>query len=131
MQSYMVTRGIDSLQDVEDTQLLTGDGTGNNLFGIITEAAAYVDALADADAEEVDVLAKSWNQITSVEYQADGIVLNPTRLVDMLLKKDSQGRFLLPNIYTGQRPTIMGTPIFITTAIAANSFLTGAFRRGH
>lgn len=130
MQNYMVTRAVDSVLDLEDTQLLTGTGVGTNLFGFITEASAYVDTLSDANAHETDVLAAAYTQAVNAEYQPDGIVLSPTRVLDMLLRKDTQGRFLLPNVYTGARPTIMGVPVFVTTAIGNDAFLVGAFNRG-
>ena len=130
LQSYLSTRMMDDLKDVEDTQILTGDNTGNNIEGLITAAATYVDAFTDANATEFDLLRFAVQQIAIKHYRATAILLHPTRVAKMSIFKDSQNRYLLPSVYTGINPNVGGIPIIENTAIAENSFLVGDFRRG-
>ena len=39
--SYLSARAPEKLLEVEDTQILSGAGTGSNLSGIITDATAF------------------------------------------------------------------------------------------
>ncbi len=130
LQSYLSTRMIDDLKDLEDTQLLTGDNTGNNIEGLVTAGVTYVDAFTLASATEFDLLRFAVQQIAVKHYRATGILLHPTRLAKMSILKDTQNRYLLDSIYTGIGPNIGGIPIIENTAIAEDSFLVGDFRRG-
>jgi len=130
LQTYLVQRGVDDLMNVEDTQLLIGTGVTPQLFGMLVEAAAYVDVLADASTQEFDVLAAAVTQIRNLHYNPTGILIHPSRFLQMLLIKDSQDRYLLPNVYTGVAPSIMGVPVLVNTAIDSDAFLVGDFRGG-
>lgn len=130
LQSYLSTRMMDDLKDVEDTQILTGDNTGNNIEGLIPAAVTYVDAFTDPNATEFDVLRFAVQQVAILHYRATGILLHPTRIAKLSILKDSQNRYLLPSVYSGIAPNIGGIPIIENTAIAENSFLVGDFRRG-
>jgi len=130
LSSYLSTRGMDDLKDVEDNQILTGDNTGQNLDGIIPNAATYVDAFTDTAATEYDILRFAVQQVAILHYRATGILLHPTRVAKMSILKDSQNNYLNPSVYNGVNPNIGGIPIIQNTAIAENSFLVGDFVRG-
>lgn len=131
MSSYLTTRGVDDHNDVEDTQILTGDGTGNNLNGITTDGAAYVDALALASAQEYDVLAAGVIQVMKIHYSATGVLLSPATVLDLLTLKDSENAYLTNAIYTGRPLNVAGVPIIISTAIGDDTFIVGNFRQGN
>ncbi len=134
--SYLSARAPEKLLSVEDTQILSGDGTGSNLSGIITDAADFDTTSGGAfyqsveSANEFDVLVATLNQLALSEYQADYIMLNPTDFHKILLLKDSQNAYLKDQVYAGLQPAFMGVPVIINTAITAGTFLAGNFGVG-
>ena len=134
--SYLSARAPEKLLSVEDTQILSGNGTAPNLSGIITDAADFVTSSSGAfyqsveSANEFDVLVATLNQLALSEYQADYIMLNPTDFHKILLLKDSNNNYLKDQVYAGLQPNFMGVPVVINTAITAGTFLAGNFGVG-
>ena len=134
--SYLSARAPEKLLSVEDTQILSGNGTAPNLSGIITDAADFDTSASGAfyqsveSANEFDVLVATLNQLALSEYQADYIMLNPTDFHKILLLKDSNNSYLKDQVYAGLQPAFMGVPVVINTAITAGTFLAGNFGVG-
>jgi HK97 family phage major capsid protein len=134
--SYLSARAPEKLLSVEDTQILSGNGTAPNLSGIITDAADFDTSSGGAfyqsveSANEFDVLVATLNQLALSEYQADYIMLNPTDFHKILLLKDSNNSYLKDQVYAGLQPAFMGVPVVINTAITAGTFLAGNFGVG-
>jgi HK97 family phage major capsid protein len=134
--SYISARAPEKLLNVEDTQILTGNGTAPNLSGIITDAADFDVSSGGAfyqsveSANEFDVLVASLNQLALSNYQASYILLHPTDFHKILLLKDSQNNYLKDQVYSGLQPNFMGVPVIINNAISAGSFLCGNFNVG-
>lgn len=134
--SYLSARAPEKLLEVEDTQILSGDGTGSNLSGIITDAADFDVSSGGAfyqsvdDANEFDVIVASLNQLALSNYNADCIMLNPTDFNKILLLKDSTSKYLKDQVYAGLQPSFNGVKVVVNTAITAGTFLIGNFSVG-
>lgn len=128
LQSIIDGRLRYGLEYVEETQLLLGDGTGQNLHGIVPQATAYSAAFAVTNETEIDVLRLALLQTTLAEYDADGIVLHPTDWARIELTKDTQGRYIFANPQGIAGPTMWGRPVVPTQAMTEDEFLVGAFR---
>lgn len=131
--SYLAARAPEKLLTVEDTQLLSGNGTAPNLSGIITDATAFAaGAFADAvnAANEFDVLTVAINQLALVNYRPDYIMLNPTDFHKILLLKSTTNEYLKDQVYMGLQPQFLGIPVVINTAIPAGDYLVGNFALG-
>jgi HK97 family phage major capsid protein len=134
--SYISARAPEKLLNVEDTQILSGNGTAPNLSGIITDAADFDTSSGGQfyqsveSANEFDVLVASLNQLALSNYQASYILLHPTDFHKILLLKDSQNNYLKDQVYSGLQPNFMGVPVIINNAISAGSFLCGNFNVG-
>lgn len=131
--SYLAARAPEKLLTVEDTQLLSGNGTAPNLSGIITDATAFAaGAFADAvnAANEFDVLTVAINQLALVNYRPDYIMLNPTDFHKILLLKATTNEYLKDQVYMGLQPQFLGIPVVINTAIPAGDYLVGNFALG-
>jgi HK97 family phage major capsid protein len=134
--SYISARAPEKLLNVEDTQILTGNGSAPNLSGIITDAADFDVSSGGAfyqsveSANEFDVLVASLNQLALSNYQASYILLHPTDFHKILLLKDSQNNYLKDQVYSGLQPNFMGVPVIINNAISSGSFLCGNFNVG-
>lgn len=131
--SYISTRAPEKLLEVEDTQILSGTGSGAQLSGIIGDAADFAaGSLAGTveSANEFDVIVASLNQLALSNYNADTILLNPSDFHKILLLKDTQNNYLKDQVYNGLQPVFMGVKVVLNTAIAAGTFLIGNFSVG-
>lgn len=128
--SYITARFGRKLRLAEDTQILYGDGTGQNLTGITIGAAAYVDEIADGNVNHFDILAYGIKQATVNEYFPNVVMVHPTDYVSMITTKDTQGNYLVPAIFSGMQVTVDGVPVVKSTAVTAGDFIIGDFRQG-
>lgn len=130
LQSYIDQRLRYGLAYVEDNQLLNGDGTGQNLKGLLTQATAFAApaGVTVTSATMIDTLRLAMLQATLALYPATGHVLNPTDWAGIELTKDTQGRYIFANPTGVAAPTLWGLPVVESLALAQNTFLTGAFR---
>lgn len=125
LQSYIDGRLRFGLAIVEENQLLAGDGTGQNLEGLIPQATAYNRPESQT---KIDVIRRSMTQVRLAEYRADGVIINPEDWEEIELTKTDQGAYVWANPASLLSPTIWGLPVVDTVAIAAGNFLTGAFK---
>lgn len=131
LSSLIDNRLIYGLAYKEEQQLLNGDGTGQNLHGIIPQATAYVAPTGAATAStSLDVLRLAMLQAVLAEYPATGHVLNPIDWANIELLKDTTGRYIIGNPQGTAAPTLWGLPVVATQAITSGNFLTGAFKLG-
>lgn len=130
LRSIIDSRLMYGLAYVEEQQLLNGDGTGQNLLGIVPQATAYAAPFTPAAATAIDTMRLAMLQAEIAEFPATGHVLNPLDWGRIELTKDADGRYIIGNPQGTIAPTLWGLPVVTTPAIAADKFLTGAFRMG-
>jgi len=134
--SYLSARAPEKLLEIEDAQLLSGNGSAPNLSGIITAAADF-DVSSNGkfyhaveSANEFDVIVAALNQLSLANYSADCILLNPTDFHKILLLKDTTNNYIKDQVYAGLQPSFMGVKVILNTAMAAGTFLIGNFAAG-
>lgn len=106
----------------EETQLLSGNGTENNLTGLFNRGIQTMDKdeLSDADR-----LSKAALQITTTtNFQADAYVMNPLDFWKLTIAKDANGNYL--NLTDGAK--LWNIPTVATAAITEGTALVGAFK---
>lgn len=130
LRSFIDAQLMYGLKFKEESQLLNGDGTGQNLLGIIPQASAYVAPVVVANATKIDKLRLAMLQAILAEFPATGHVLNPIDWTEIELTKDTTGQYLLANPQGLTQPSMWGLPVVQTQAIATGKFLTGAFKMG-
>jgi HK97 family phage major capsid protein len=123
-----------------EQQLLSGDGTGENLHGLIPQATAFnVGLLIPSHGwNKIDIIGTAIKQVTAAkELQPTFIVLHPNDWWDVRLTKDGFGRYILGDPQSGAMTdtgfgvttptlTIFGLRVIPTTSIAAGTFLVGS-----
>lgn len=115
----------------EEQQLLNGDGTGQNLLGIIPQATAFSAPFDPAGTEtNIDNLRLAMLQAFMAEFPATGHVMNPIDWARIELLKDTTGRYIIGNPQGSIGATLWNLPVVETQAIAVDKFLTGAFKMG-
>ncbi len=131
IESYLSTRLMANLMDVEDVQLLRGSGTGSNYNGLATAKRAFADAaaretyiggIADSVASAANV--NNYEVITAVaagmaneNYVADKVFINPLDYYAMVLSKDADRNYVLQQTMApnGEFKTIWSGIEFIKT----------------
>jgi HK97 family phage major capsid protein len=144
IRSYLDNRLQLFVVKAEEAQLLNGSGTAPNIRGLLnrtgiqtaTRAALGTSAGNGAGASVLgDVF---FQAITNIRLNAlvepDGIIVHPSNWLAMRLAKDTAGQYLgggpMIGAYgnTVQASNVYwGLPVVVTTAIAANTALVGAF----
>ena len=119
----------------EEQQLLKGDGTGQNLLGLLNRSGIQTESPAKVG-DNADSVFKS---ITKIEQNsglpADGIVINPIDYEAFRLAKDGAKQYLGGGFFEGQygaggfvmQPPLWGLRTVVTPAITAGTALVGAF----
>lgn len=127
LQSYIDGRARYGLQDKEEKQFLSGDGTGQNINGIIPQASDYAPEFNPTSETAIDRLRLALLQVILAEYPSSAFVLNPVDWARIELTKDSEGRYIVGNPQQGTQPLLWNLPVVQTQAMTAGTFLTGAF----
>jgi len=130
LQSIVDQRLRYGLAYVEEQQLLNGDGTGQNLLGIVPQASAYTAPITVSGATIIDQIRLALLQAELAEYPSTGIVMNPKDWTRVELLKDSQGRYIIGNPQGNAAASLWGIPVVTTQAMQEDKFLSGAFRLG-
>lgn len=131
LQSIIDQRLRYGLDFKEEDQLLNGDGTGQNLHGLIPQATPYASPIAGLPNETmIDRLRLALLQAELAEYPSSGIVLNTADWAAIELLKDSLGRYIIGNPQGTLAATLWNLPVVTTQAMTKGKFLAGAFKQG-
>ena len=124
------------LRLTEDTQILSGSGTGEDLAGILNNSSVQTYSWsAGATTPVADTKADAVRRAATLAYLAyyepTGIIVNPNDWEDIELTKNSQGTYLLAiSVAGGAESRIWRIPVIDTPAIASGTALIGAFGTG-
>lgn len=113
---------------VEEQQILTGNGTGENLSGLITNATAFSAAAGLPNAQRIDRLRLAILQVALADYAADGIVLNPTDWAGIELTKDAENRYLFGVPGNPGQAALWRLPVVESNTMTAGTWLVGSMR---
>ena len=114
----------------EDAQILLGDGTGENLLGLMPQATAFAlpTGITNATPNPIDKLRIALLQASLGLYPADAMVLHQIDWANIEMTKDTQGRYIFANPTGIAGPTLWAKPVVPTQSMAVGSFLVGAFK---
>jgi HK97 family phage major capsid protein len=116
------------LKLVEERQILYGDGTGDNLLGLIPQATAYSSAFHRPTDTRIDVIRHAMLQVNLAFYPSTGIAMSPTDWHDLELTKDSLGRYMIANPTQSTPGMLWGLPVAQAYSMAPGEFLVGALK---
>lgn len=132
MTSFLQSRLIERLLKAEDSQLLSGDGVTPNIGGVL-KTGNYT-AYSGSSANDIDEIIGGISQMEdSLERDANGILVRPATLYDMVRSKQSNAGYNLPmgvTVDPNGTPRILGVPVYASTAMTAGKFIVGDFRLG-
>lgn len=126
------------LKLAEETQLLKGDGTGNNLNGLMTQATSFDAGLSGAGDTAIDTVRRALYQVgKQSKRSADAAVMTELDWMNIELQKDSQNRYLFANLQGLATPILWGRPVVVSDSMdegngstTGGEFLVGSFAQG-
>ncbi len=108
-----------------ERQILSGDGVGENLSGLLTEATAFVAAAGAPNTTHIDRIRLAMLQIQLQDYTATSLTLNPTDWTMIDLLKDSRGKYLHSNPAAMTAAILWGLDVVSSNSMAVGEWLVG------
>jgi HK97 family phage major capsid protein len=140
LQSIIDSELTYKLQLESDAQLLLGDGTGQNLTGILNDASindvgeiATGTSSADLPGAMIDHIRAGITECQLSEYyNINGLVLNPVDWQTLETAKATDGHYLLVAFAatSPETPSVWRVPVIVTNAMPAGTFLLGDWNLG-
>jgi HK97 family phage major capsid protein len=136
MQGYIQELLRYDLKLEEENQILKGDGTGENLNGLMTQATIYDANLTKASDTSIDIVRRGIYQVRKQsKLSADGVVMSELDWMNIELQKDGENRYLFANLQGLVTPILWGRPVITSDSMdegdadAGGEFLIANFAR--
>ncbi len=129
LQSEIDTELRHGLDLEEEAQILAGDGTGENLHGLIPNATVFAAAAGLPNATHIDRLRLAILQVALADYIATGMVLHPTdwAAIELLKVGVADDRYIFGNPATGNTPMLWGKDVVDSNSMSVGEWLVGDF----
>jgi len=123
----------------EDAQILTGDGTGENLLGILKtpgiQTYNWSSGASGANAAVKDSRADALRRAVTLSllayYEPSGIVIHPNDWEQIELDKDANGQYrIATSVALGGEPKVWRVPLVESVAMTEGTALVGSFGQG-
>ncbi len=126
---YIDLRLLEGLKEVEDRQVLFGDGTSQNLQGIMVTPGVQVFNQSDGRPNDtiIDTLRRAMTRAQLAYFAISAYILNPLDWEEAELTKSTIRDYVWVNVGTGADPVLWKVPVICTTAMTHGEYLTGSF----
>jgi HK97 family phage major capsid protein len=123
----------------EDSQILNGNGSGENLTGVLQTSgiqsynwsSGYYSATPGMTDTKADAIRRAATLSFLAYYEPTGVVLHPNDWEDIELAKDGVGSYVVAvSVAMGGEQKLWRIPVVDTPAIAEGTALVGAFGTG-
>jgi HK97 family phage major capsid protein len=115
-----------------ENQILSGNGTGQNILGITNTTGIGAPASVAGDSNNADLIMGGIINVLQAEAEPDAIVVNPADWgKSAKLKASGSGQRLdSDGAYSDIPLTMWGLPLVVSTAITSGTALVGSFGMG-
>lgn len=135
--SEINNRGLYQLALVEESQLLSGPGTGSTVKGILLRDGVQTEAAANNKDNEDAIFRAITKVQTATGLDADGIMIHPTDYQKIRLSKDLNGQYVGGGVFAGQygtagqalQPPLWGLTTVVTAAVPVGTAVVGSFKQ--
>jgi len=121
---YVNMRLMFGLKSVEEGQLLNGNGTGQNLSGLIMNATPFA---GGSSGTLIDMIGSALAQVESRGFKPDRIILHPQDFWQMSLIRTSYGEYVYSNPLVSTPAQLWSVPVITSINMQRGEFLCGAF----
>lgn len=135
LKSEIDNRLLYRLAFFEEQQLLNGNGTGQNLTGVLNRSGVQTEASAGPD-DNADALFRAMTKIdVNSGLPVDGIVIHPLDYQAFRLQRDANDQYYGGGFFAGQygqggvpmQPPLWGQRTVVTPAIAQGTVAVGSW----
>lgn len=127
LQSYIDGRARYGLALVEEAQILGGDGTGQNLLGLVPQATVYdFNTYSKTGDTKIDRVRRMMLQVRVALYRASAIVMHPVDWAEIETQKDANGNYIVGDPRGQVEKRLWGLPVVDSDAISVGKVLVGA-----
>lgn len=137
IRSYIDARLMLFVRQSEQAQVLSGDGTGANMVGLLNRpglatSIAKGSAPSTGSDNSMDAVYRQITQIRTTAFlEPDAVVVEPVAWENIILSKNTQGAYYANGPFVGNQPaTLWGKKVAITPAMPSGDALVGAFAQG-
>jgi hypothetical protein len=132
LQNTLETRLSYDVRYRTENQVLSGDGTGENLLGVLMTTGIGTTASGAGDSVNADLILNAITVVQNSNAVPTGVVLNPTDWNHSLKAKSAGSGMRLDSdgAYSGPMKTIWGVPVVLSTGIAQGTALVGDWTLG-
>ena len=110
----------------EEQQMLSGDGNGENLHGILPQASAFQPSLLPTGGTRIDYIGASIEQLAiAKELPPSFVVMNPFDWWRCRLLKNTLGNYIIGDPQTSAAQRLFDLDVVSTVNIAPGQFLVG------
>ena len=110
----------------EETQIVAGNGVGQNLTGM-TVSPNYTAFTPTSGDTALDSLNRAIRTLDDASYPANGVIMKGTTWGAIERLKDSNNSYLVGSPFGAIVPTVWGKPVAVTPSMTADKLLVGAF----
>jgi HK97 family phage major capsid protein len=131
--SFLQKRVPEKLMDVEDAQILYGDGTSPNIKGILTAGNFTAGSAAGTTATVEKIINDLSLFEDTYKRKASGITMRPADYYSFFKNKAAgSGEYDLPQgvVFVNGVLYILGIPVATTTALTAGDYVVGDWVNG-
>lgn len=125
-----------NLATVEETQVLSGNGTSPNVSGLLDRAGLLTELSAGPD-DNAEAVFRAINEVRlATGLEPDALLINPADYQILRLAKDANGQYFGGGYFQGQygnggimeNPPVWGLRTVVSPAIASGTAVVGAFK---
>lgn len=127
--SYLQNYLPEEVLKVEDTEILTGDGSTGHFNGLITQASVHTPTAGVVATESWDLLADGIAQQQNKWLPANRVMTNPIDWMFLVTRKSTDGVYSHPTLIVGTPLTVAGLSIVPHPKIAIDQYLIGDFTK--
>lgn len=132
MSDFLSRRLTKDIRTKEDQQLLFGTGSGNQLTGLNAAPTTFAAYYSDSTATIIDLMIAAAASLADLNYEANGIALNPKDYYQLFTAKSSQGEYVINSLLqvVNNQMFIAGIPVFMNTAVTQGTYFIGDWING-
>ena len=130
-------RALYLLSMAEEAQLLSGNGTGSNILGLLNRSGVQVEASKSVD-DNPDAVFRALTKVQlATGLSADGIAVNPLDYQNFRLAKNANGEYMGGGFFYGgdfgpetpvMQPPLWGQRTIVSAAVPQGTAIVGAFK---
>ncbi len=110
----------------EETQIIAGNGVGQNLKGM-TVSPNYTAFTPSSGDTALDSLNRAIRALDDADFPANGVIMKGATWGAIERLKDDNNSYLVGSPFGAIVPTVWGKPVAVTPSMTANKLLVGAF----